>query len=239
MPYDVKEERRADSLTRGARVVLTHVDGSHPSPLVVQRAERKIRYTYLTFGVTVDGETRLENVKYHNEDKLTALREKLTDEEQLERDYQRAQHWSERELTDGLTRVPADVLIKDAQEWHAGVYGGHVLDWSNGTAFFKTQAKYKMWRTVQHTLDRLHELYGDDVTALSAVAVELDEHDRERLNHVSNDPTSQSTNVLSNLITSLDRWAWETLSDNAQYQAPHDVRALEMARLRKLAERKT
>jgi hypothetical protein len=236
MPYDIEEQRRADSLTRGARVVLNDVDDGWPSPLVVQHAERKIRYTYLTFGVTIDGEPRLENVKYSNEAKLTVLREKLTEAEMLVRDYERALHWSQRELTEALANQPADMLVKYAEEWRDSTYKGHVLDWSNGTTFFKIQAKYKMWRTVQHTFDRLRELYGDDVSVLSAIAVELDNRDRERLDYRPDDPTSRSTNVLSNLIDSLDRWAWETLSDTARYQLSSEVREQEMTRLRQLAD---
>jgi hypothetical protein len=236
MPYDVKEHRRADSLTRGARVIL---DDMPEVVLYVKSAERKAKYTYLELGASLDAPTS-ERLRYENVATLMTLREELTDAERLVRDYQRAQRWASEELAEGLARVPADELIKLANAWHSGTYKGHVLDWSDGTTFLKIQAKFKMWRTVQHTLDRLRELYGDDVTALSAVAVELDDRDRERLDYVPDDPTSRSTNVLSNLIDALDRWAWETLSDSARYHLTHQVREQEQARLvRLIEERKT
>lgn len=233
MPYDVKEERRADSLMRGARVLLRQSG----EPLVVQVAERKIKYTYLTFGTSLDGETVLDRSRYANEDKLTTLREKLTDVERFDSDLKSALRWAFNALAEGLARVPADELLSYAKAWHDGVYKGHVLDWSNGVSFFKTQAKFNMWQTVKRTFERLRELYGDsEITPLSAIVVELDHRDRERLMYQPNDPTSRSTNVISNLIDDLDKWSWETLADHARYQLPSEVREHEMTRLNKLVE---
>lgn len=236
MPYDVQEKRRADSLARGARVIL---DDMPEVVLYVKSVERKIKFTYLELGASLDAPTS-ERLKYENVATLTTLREKLTEAEELARDYQRAQYWASSELATGTGRVPADKLTEIAQNWRDGQYKGHVLDWSEGTSFFKIQAIFKMWQTIQHTLERLRELYGDEnVSPLTAVVLELDKRDHERRNYVPNDPTSRSTNVLSNLVEALDRWSWETLADSARYQLAPEVQKQEMARLTDLAGRRT
>jgi len=232
MPYDVKEERRADSLTRGTRVMLPDMPNE---VLYVQSATRKIKYVYLTLGPTVDGDTT-ERLQYELNATLTTVQQKLTESEQFDRDYRRALSWSEKELASSLADVPADYLTDVAQKWREGSYGGHVLDWSDSAQFFHLQAMYKAWRTVQHTFERLCKLYGADVTPLSAIVVELEQRDLDRRNHGASDPLSRSTNPISSLLDDLDRWSWDKLADTTHYYIADTVREHELKRLRTLAD---
>jgi hypothetical protein len=232
MPYDVKERRRAGALNRGARVIL---DDMPDQVLYVQSALHKTKYTYLVLGLTLDGDV-IERLQYEHDVEVTTVHEKLTKEEQLKRDLRRAKSWASAELYDGLNRVPADVLTRLAQAWHEGPYKGHVLDWSESAKFFQIQAQYRVWKTIEKTLRRLREMYGEDVTPLSAIVVEFHEYELERTQRSVPDPTSRSTSVMSNFIEDLDRWAWEKLIDNARYHVGPDVHAYELARLQELAD---
>lgn len=235
MPYDVKEERRADSLTRGARVV--KLDPNDQEAIwTVERSERKVKYVYLDLK-SVDTGALLENVKFVVDEKLIVLREKLTVDEQFDLDTESAQNWTRRELDKRMAETPAAYLFEQATKWQESPYGGHVLDWSESTTFYKLQAEYKVWREIWRKYVTIAGMFGaENVTPLSALVATLYERETSDRGMSPVDPTSRSTNLFSSVIDDLDRWAWDKLRDSIKWYIHQRVYDLEVERLLALAE---
>lgn len=133
--------------------------------------------------------------------------------------------------------TPADLLDEITRRYRErDLRSQPALDEFSGTDFLEKQATYLVWYRVKWQLGKLGAKFGDRVTILSAVAVEL--HDRHNSTAgEQRSPFSRSTNGFHNMLEDLESWAWDRFEWEIHYYAPAEMLNAEYNRIVEMTSR--